>query len=213
MSVIGANNFKDWWVTVWMEDAQVTMPSVCACCLGSEGLSPKCLRVRQKGQESTVNLSYPLCHDCRAHCQFDEKAVGLAVLGGFILPVGLYVSTFGLTVLKSLVLTGMIGFIVCLLTGGALYWLLSRFAPARKPECAESGWPVEDEPAALESPIFGASTERTDERQARLLGLAVWKLLGPQGLGLRFTNKEYARCFIEANGGQWESASYVEEAL
>lgn len=207
--VVGAFNFKDWYVTIWFRDPAFAMPPGCACC--RDPLATERATISWTIPPETRSVEYSLCSSCKRHAQLDERAIGLAV-GGAALVLASIVWVNGLLVLRRGVwLSLMIYGILFLLVFGGIYTVLGRFIQTSSSRCPDLGFPVERAPDPEGEPLLGTDNERADDMGARHASLGLKRLAGPNAVGVHVRNMDFARDLIKANGGSTDSIPRIDE--
>lgn len=206
----GACNFKDWWYIVWITTPRVKLPQKCACCLTQTNLDPMDLPI-ECGQRAYV-MRIPICRSCVKHSKVDTVGIVVALALGLILSACIYFYLFGMI---GNFLFLLIYLIMALAIAGLVYWPFHKLAAGKTSACADSGWPIEQEPepeAELDTRVE-RETERTDERKLRMLSLEMKKAMGADYIALKFTNREYLMEFIRSNGGSEADLVRIDAAM
>lgn len=203
----GAVDFKSWYMVVWVTAGEMVWPRVCACC-----------RRRSESTEELMDgdvavARYPICRPCRRHARLDDIAMGIALALGAIVIVGGYLAVFGFSVMSRIGLQLVVMFIAFVLASGAAYGLIGLFVRGRLGRCPDEGWPVETYHPVGFGGVLGKDAERSDEKNLREWCAAAADKLGPGAYALQFRNYDYARAFIQANGGDASRVQTIHEAF
>lgn len=185
---------------VWLMGKTPIWPTSCACCLGPAD------RTKAFDVLGGPGITpYPVCDLCRRHAMGSDIIASAALLGALAVVGGGYYAIFGTAVLKNaLWLTGMVLLIGIGVVGFALHMFLNRWLLATTPACAST-----ESPVARLAPPFNEANQKEDhetessyaDRMRCVKHLERTRAAGEEYLQLSFTNREYARRFVQANSG------------
>jgi hypothetical protein len=185
----------------------VQWPRRCACCSKPPETTARAV------DEARSVAEYPISRPCFRHAKVDEVALFVSLAIGAAVVLGGWVAAFGFSIMRWVLLQGILMLIAWMLVTGALYWLLGLFVGHKRSSCADSSWPV----AAYHPPGFGQTLgkdgERTDERELRLWCEEAAGRVGSGSYGLELRSNRYARELIALNGGDPKRIDSIAEAM
>ena len=202
----GAVDFKDWYIVVSLTAGALQWPRRCACCLRR----PETTGVAEKDGELIAR--YPICRRCFRHAKMDDSAITVSLAVGVLTVGGGWIALFGFSVMLWIGLQLILMLFAAMLVSGAVYWLLGMFVGTKLARCPDEGWPVEAYGHSGFGEMLGKDAERTDEKDLRLWCTQAAELLGAGAYALKLRNYEYAREFIQANGGDPTRLEVIQEA-
>ncbi len=202
----GAVDFKSWYVVVWLTAGELVWPRRCACCLRR----PETTGTVENDTELIAR--YPMCRRCHRHAKMDDIAMGISLAIGVLIVGGGWVAMFGFSVMVWIGLQIALMLLAVALVTGAVYWLIGAFVGSKLARCPDEGWPVEAYANSGFGEMMGKDAERTDEKNLRLWCIQAAEHLGADGYALQLRNYDYAREFIEANGGDSARIQTIQEA-
>jgi len=132
------HGFAGEWHEVVVSARKLTLPTMCACCLGPADASWTATLNRRKGARETVHhWTFPYCSVCLSHANRAQSGIrfarALAILTGVVLAVTLpFFLSFIVAELLAVLLVGAVWLGV-----GAL--LISRVRRTMSPDCAYPG--------------------------------------------------------------------------
>jgi hypothetical protein len=196
--VVAAADFRDQWHVVWLTPGPIQWPKSCACCRGTAESRGGPHIDKHLGQ---AQLLYPICRACRRHAAISERALYISIAIGFLLPGIAWLVFVGLPRPRAWVVLGPVYLIVGIGLSIALASVMGKLIPGMSRRCTADGWPIERGPAPHDLPLGGEKAERTDEREARQLGLKAAAQWGRDLTVLHVHNRAHALELIQLNGG------------
>ena len=202
----GARDFKGWYIVVCLTAGALQWPRRCACCLRR----PETTGAAEK--DGKLIARYPICRRCFRHAKLDDIAIAVSIAVGVLTIGGGWIALFGFSIMLWIVLQIVLMLMATVLVTGAVYWLLGLFVGTKLTRCPDEGWPVEAYAQAGFGDVVGKDAERTDEKDLRLWCTQAAEQLGADAYALQLRNYEFAREFIQMNGGDPTRMQTIQEA-
>ncbi len=201
----GAVDYKDWYIVVCLTAGALQWPRRCACCLRR----PETKGAAEKDGE--LMARYPICRRCFRHAKMDDTALAVSIAFGILTVGGGWIALFGFSIMLWIGLQIALMLIATVLVAGAVYWLIGLFVGTKRAQCPDEGWPVEIYAPVDLTDVLGKDAERTDEKNLRLWCTQTAEQLGADAYTLQLRNYEFAREFIQMNGGDPTRMQTIQE--
>jgi len=204
---VAAANYRNDWHIVWLTPGSIQWPKSCGCCRGVAQAKAGPQIDKLVGQKQ---LQYPICRGCRRHATLSERALYISLAIGFLAPGIAWLFFIGFPRPKAWVYLGPIWLVVGFLVTLMISTVVSKLVPGRTKRCATDGWPIELGAPPHELPLGGEKAERTDEREAREMGLRAAAESGADLVVLHVHNRDHALELIRMNGGSAQGIPTIE---